>query len=136
MVRPILEYGNVVWSPHLKRQSSAIERVQRRATKLVPYLKDCAYEERLRLLQLPSLKYRRYRGDLIQTFKLWNKDDDLEMNDFYSINNSCTRNSGIKFYINSCSTNVKKFSFSHRTTKYWNTLLLGRNNNTELRALI
>ena len=35
MVRPHLEYGNVIWYPRLKRQSIAIERVQRRATKLL-----------------------------------------------------------------------------------------------------
>jgi len=38
MVRPHLEYGNIIWHPLLKRQSSAIEKVQRRATKL---LKEC-----------------------------------------------------------------------------------------------
>ena len=34
-VRPILEYGNTIWSPGLKRDIDAIERVQRRATKTV-----------------------------------------------------------------------------------------------------
>ena len=34
LVRPHLEYGDVPWSPYLKRQSIASERVQRRATRL------------------------------------------------------------------------------------------------------
>ena len=67
LVRP---HGNIVWFPQLKRQSVAIEKVQRRATKLIPTLKDLDYKERLRQLKLPTLKYRRYRGDLIQVFKL------------------------------------------------------------------
>ena len=40
MVRPHLEYDNVIWYPRLKRQSIAIERVQKRATKL---LQECTY---------------------------------------------------------------------------------------------
>ena len=69
MVRPHLEYANSIWSPKLKRQSAAIERVQRRATKLLYEIREWSYERRLKFLNLPSLKYRRYRGDLIQTYK-------------------------------------------------------------------
>ena len=66
LVRPHLEYSNIVWFPQLKRQSVAIKKVQRRASKLIPALKDLDYKERLRQLKLPTLKYRRYRCDLIQ----------------------------------------------------------------------
>jgi hypothetical protein len=51
-----------------------MEKVQRRATKLIPAIKDFSYEERLKhlkFLKLPSLKYRRLRGDLIQVFNLF-----------------------------------------------------------------
>ena len=54
LVRPILEYGNVIWAPYLKRQSSEIEKIQRRATKLINEIKDEPYERRLKLLKLPS----------------------------------------------------------------------------------
>ena len=86
MVRPHLEYANAVWSPHLKSLSQDIERVQRRATKLLPACKNLSYLERLQFLKLFSLKYRRFRGDCIQTFKIINSLDDLNFNDFYSIN--------------------------------------------------
>ena len=43
--------------------------MQRRATKLAPALKDLSYEDRLRSLDLPSLYYRRARGDVIQIYK-------------------------------------------------------------------
>ena len=39
LVRPPLEYGNVMWSPYLKKLSVTIERVQRRATRLISTLK-------------------------------------------------------------------------------------------------
>ena len=82
LVRP---HGNIVWFPQLKRQSVAIEKVQRRATKLIPMLKDLDYKERpLRQLKLPTLKYRRYRGDLIQVFKIINEIDALNtFEDFF-----------------------------------------------------
>ena len=40
LVRPHLEYGHDIWVPQLKQQSVAIEKVQRRATKLLSELKD------------------------------------------------------------------------------------------------
>ena len=48
LVRPHLEYGNQIWHPYLKRQSESLERVQRRATKLVKSLQNHEYNERLR----------------------------------------------------------------------------------------
>ena len=68
-VRPILEYGSVAWSPFRKHDIGRIEKVQRRATKLVPCLKNKRYDERLKLLDLTGLEERRVRGDLIQFFK-------------------------------------------------------------------
>ena len=47
MVRPHLEYGNVVCGPHFKLDQQAIERVQKRATKLIHNIKDLPYSERL-----------------------------------------------------------------------------------------
>ena len=50
LVRPHLEYASCVWSPSLKRDQDAIERIQRRATKLVPELRDLPYATRLQQL--------------------------------------------------------------------------------------
>ena len=69
MVRPHLEYGNVVWHPQYKGDIARLESVQRRATKLIPRLHNLSYEERLRELKLPSLVYRRLRGDSIEVYK-------------------------------------------------------------------
>ena len=43
MVRPILEYGNVIWGPHYVLDQRKLEGVQRRATKLVPSLRNESY---------------------------------------------------------------------------------------------
>jgi hypothetical protein len=69
-VRPHLEYCSSAWSPYLVKDIFALEQVQRHATKLVPYLRHLEYHDRLRALDLPSLKHRRRRGDLIQYFKI------------------------------------------------------------------
>ena len=66
LIRPHLEYATVVWSPFLKKDIFLIENVQRRATKIVRYIRNLSYEERLKHLGLPTLKYRRERNDMIQ----------------------------------------------------------------------
>jgi len=69
-VRPHIEYqyANSVWSPFLKGNIENIEKVQKRATKLIISLKHLTYEERLKQLKLPTLKYRRARGDMIEVY--------------------------------------------------------------------
>ena len=59
-----------VWGPHYKMDQQKIERVQRRATKLIEDIKYLSYEERLCNLNMPSLQHRRLRGDMIDTYKI------------------------------------------------------------------
>ncbi len=68
-VRPHLEYAAVVWSTPSKKDAKMLELVQRRATKLVPRIRNWRYEDRLAVLGLTTLHERRVRGDLIQMFK-------------------------------------------------------------------
>ena len=70
MVRPHLEYANLIWGPHFIGDVRAVERVQKRATKLVPLLRNVPYRERLKKLNLPSLEHRRKRGDMITCYKI------------------------------------------------------------------
>ena len=68
LVRPTLEYANAAWTPNpiLRRDQILLER---RATKLIPELRDGDNEDRLRTLKLPSLYYRRARGDMTEAYK-------------------------------------------------------------------
>ena len=69
LIRPMVEYGHSVWAPSQKTLTKEVENVQKRATKLIGRLKNKPYPERLRELKLPSLQFRRLRGDMIDTFK-------------------------------------------------------------------
>ena len=67
-----MEYTNIIWGPHFLLDKRKLERVQHRATKLIPQLSDKLYQHRLISLNLPSLCYRSIRGDLIFLYKLIN----------------------------------------------------------------
>ena len=70
LVRPHLEYANVVWGPHYKLDQKAVENVQRRATKMITNIKRLTYKDRLRHLKIPSLQHRRNRGNMITTYQI------------------------------------------------------------------
>jgi len=68
MVRPHVEFANSVWCTYKIGDLKEIEKIQKRATKLVIKLKNKSYTDRLIYLNLPTLKYRRFRGDMIEVF--------------------------------------------------------------------
>ena len=65
-----LEYGNCIRSSRFKKEYYKIEQMQRRATKLIPELREKSYQDRLKELRLPSLYHTQKSGDMIQTFKI------------------------------------------------------------------
>ena len=87
LVRPKVEYCMTVPQPVYKKDKEKIERVQRRATKLVKGMENKAYTERLDSLEelkLPSLEYIRKRADVIQTYKIMNNTDRIDGKKFFS----------------------------------------------------
>jgi hypothetical protein len=62
-VRPILEFGNVIWSPWLLKDKKLFEGVQRKFPKKIPTLTGKPYNERLAELDLPPLEERRLTSD-------------------------------------------------------------------------
>ena len=123
LVRPHLEYGNIIWHPLYKKQSASIEKVQRRATKLLKECKEMSYSQRLKYLNLYSMKGRRLRGDLIETYKIFNGYTDLDVNKFFlPATSDRTRNSDRKIFIQFHKSKLRKNFFSCRIAPYWNAL--------------
>ena len=124
MVRPHLEYGNVIWRPHYKGVQQGIEKVQRRATKLIPTIQHLPYNQRLRIMNLPSLQYRRRRGVMLQVFKLVTNKVNINMHDCFQFNKSHTRGHQYKFLKLKSNKLVKDHCLSRRTFNDWNSLPL------------
>ena len=59
-----------------------LEKIQRRATKLIPALRDRRYEERLKECGLKTLVTRRLRGDQIEVFTILNGYENIDSNIF------------------------------------------------------
>ena len=83
LVRPLLEYCVQVWSPHKQKYIKLIEGVQERAVRMVPGLGNLDYDGRLKRLHLTRLVERRFRGDMIETFKLTTNKEGLNPDDFF-----------------------------------------------------
>jgi hypothetical protein len=68
-VRPLLEFAVPVWSPVLERDIRALERIQRRATRIPHTMRGVEYEDRCAQLGICTLIDRRRRGDMITAYK-------------------------------------------------------------------
>ena len=94
-IRPHLEYCVQAWSPYLQKDIKCLEKVQRRATKLVPSLREKEYEERMKELDLYPLVVRIVRGDLIETFKILSGFEDIDAS-MFSVVKTTTRGHSIR----------------------------------------
>ena len=84
-IRPHMEYCVQAWSPYLKKDIKCLEKVQRSATKMVHGLRHLSYEQRLRHLELTTLRERRIRGDLIETFKIMTGKESVDRSQFFQL---------------------------------------------------
>ena len=122
LVRPHLEYGVNIWHPHLNRDIKLLEGVQRRGSKLVPDLKNLPYPERLKALELPTLTYRRLRGDLIEVYKVFNRYS-TSPDDLFTLHaNNRTRGHRLKLQKSRCTKTIRARSFTQRVINNWNSL--------------
>ena len=127
LIRPQLEYANQVWAPRLKKHKTLLENVQRRATKLVPGLEDLSYEERLQELRLPTLAYRRLRGDLIEVYKIMSGKCDSEVCEGLIVKREGERSTGhpMKIFKERPKHDMHKNGFPHRVVDLWNKRRMG-----------
>ena len=111
----------------MRRDVDILERVQRRATRLIPTLRELPYEERLKRLNLPSLDDRRMRGDMTETFKILKGFDQLDASKFFILRaevteREATRGHNLKIFKQRRNTALSRKFFSHRVVDRWNSL--------------
>ena len=122
-IRPVIEYCSCVWHTGFTKDLKLLESVQRRWTKRITGLKSLSYGERLRALNLYSVRGRLLRADLIQYWKIFNGKSCISPGDlFLQPSQSRTRGHCHKIFPPVINTDVRKRSFSQRCISVWNSL--------------
>ena len=117
-VCPNLEYCAPIWNPHYCKNIDTLQKVQRRAIKLVPTVSTFSYESSLNQLQLHSFYCRRQRSDLIEVYKIMN--NQYPINIFTRISGSTTRGHTSKLFKPRVNTTIRQHFFNSRVINIWN----------------
>ena len=103
------------------KQEKMLEAVQRRATRLVSTIRKKEYPERFEKLKLPSLAYRRRRGDMIEVYKYTHNIYNVAVQPV-EVEIRTTRRHNYKLLKTSSSTSQRQKFFSMRVVNAWNSL--------------
>ena len=130
LVRPLLEYCVQVWTPYKQKYIDLIEGVQKRAVKLVPGMKvgmrEMTYDEKLVDLKLTRLVERRFRGDMIETYKIVTNKEGVNPGIFFKMNverGDAELNRGLVIWKPRSSGRARRrYTFSQRVVNPWNRL--------------
>jgi len=123
MVRSHLDYCSSVWNPYHKGDIEALEKVQKRATKILPEMKHLSYCDRLRACNLTTLHYRRIRGDMIETYKIvTGKYDTAVSPKLEKVDSYITRGNDLRLHKRRTRYDLRKYCFTNRIVDVWNCL--------------
>ena len=109
-----------------KKDIDLIEAVQHRATKIIPGLHNLPYADRLKRMDLPSLMYRRLRGDVIETYKYLHGTYTINSSTFLPLSDSdsgiVTRGHSLKLQKRECKSVLRANTLGFRIVNLWNSL--------------
>ena len=138
-VRPSLEYCVQAWNPSKVEDVQTLEKVQRRALRMVTDQGSIKYEEKLQRLGMTTLQERRKRGDLLEVYKILNNMSGLNSADFFEFvpdRHSVETRSYVENLLvpEKCRLNVRKHFFSCRVVNDWNAMQSSIRNATSVNA--
>jgi hypothetical protein len=122
LVRPHLEYCIQAWRPHYKKDIDVLEKVQRRATRMIEGCGEMDYEKRLKYARLTTLETRRERADMLEVYKILNGLEGLKEKDFFIRDNGRGRGYDFKLFKKRVRLDIAKYSFGNRVCTPWNNL--------------
>ena len=118
LVLPHLKHAVQFWSPHLRRDIDKMEKIQRRATKMIPEIRNHSYHQRIQDFDLSRL-----RGQLIEVFKHMNRFTTASARGLFDFGlNDRTRNNGAKLIVKHFITSVAQHFYPIKITITWNAL--------------
>ena len=128
-VRPHLEYCVQAWCPWFEHDIELLEKVQKKAIRQITGLSASTYEDKLKELGIESLRQRRVRFDLLQTYKIINGIDKVDKSIWFTL---VSEIDGRNTRLNDCPfnlvrekvsrTEIRNNFFSQRVISTWNAL--------------
>lgn len=122
-IRPKLEYAYTVWNPYYIKDIEILEKIQRRVTKIPLELQNMTYTERLAKFNITTLRERRHRGDLIETFKIISGHYTCDVKNIFSQNHNPQLRGHSKKTSKEKTAKVQRKNFlTNRVAYSWNAL--------------
>ena len=135
-VRPHMEYAVGAWNPWTEKDCETLEKVQKRLIRMLSDVKGETYGEKLDDAGLTTLKERRKRGDLIETYKTMTGINKVNKNEWFEIvegdgratrGNTVVEDGRVEKKSNiickkTVRMDIRKNFFTHRVVNGWNGL--------------
>ena len=126
-VRPHLEFAVTAWSPWTEADKECLEKVQRRAVKMISGLTSNEYIGRLAELGMETLEERRHRMDMAQVYKIVTGKDRVKSETWFTMGRDgqrMTRGNAHPLSLKKqrARLEVRRNFFSQRVVDDWNTI--------------
>ena len=124
-VRPHLEFAVQAWSPWTAQDKEALEKVQKRAIKMISGLKAREYEDRLKELGLTTLEERRHQADMAMVYKVLTGQEQVDPADWFNTAGEAARATRatadpLNIRVKHGRLEVRRNFFTVRVTELWN----------------
>ena len=122
-IRPIMDYGSVLWNVGYVGDITKLERVQRRWTREIEGMDGVDYVSRLKRLDLFSVYGRLLRTDIVKVWKAFNPVVEVGLVGLIERqSHEATRSNGYKLSVPRCNTELKRRCWGVRCVRVWNGL--------------